>query len=168
MSLEVDALNHLDLPTRAIVEAWSKREPHREIPFTPLRKPLSECRVALLSSAGMVRLDDTPFDQDGERRNPWWGDPTFRVIPKGVRSDELRCCHLHINGRTMESDVNCALPVDRLQELAAEGVIGEAAPRHISTMGYVLHTDTLEKETAPAVAALLREDGVDAVVLAPV
>ena len=168
MVREVDALRHLDLPTRAIAEAWAKREPHREIPFTPLRKPLAECRVALLSSAGLVRTTEPPFDQEGERRNPWWGDPSFRVMPSDIRTEEVRCCHLHINSRTMESDINCALPVNRLKELAADGIIGEVAPRHVSTMGYVLHTETLERETAPRVAELFLDDGVDAVVLAPV
>lgn len=72
----------LDPATRRIMEAWIAREPAREIPWCPLPRPLPEATVALVSSAAVALATDQPFDQDGERRNPWWGDPSFRVIPR--------------------------------------------------------------------------------------
>ncbi len=62
-----------------------------------------------------------------------------------------------------------ALPLDRLRELAAEGVVGTAAETHYSTMGYQGNdTSTLEKETAPAIAAEMKSEEVDLAILAPV
>ena len=62
-------------------------------------------------------------------------------------------------------------PLDRLHELAAEGVIGSVAPRHLAFVGNNHHDETLTTirlDSGPAAAALLREDGVDVVLLTPV
>jgi hypothetical protein len=47
-------------------------------------KKLNDCTVPLLSSAGIVLKADRPFDQEGERLNPWWGDPSCRILPAGA------------------------------------------------------------------------------------
>ena len=60
------------------------------------------------------------------------------------------------------------LPMRRLSELAQEGVVGRTAPTHYSFMGYILDTTELEQKTAPAIAAAMHEEHVDAVVLVPV
>jgi D-proline reductase (dithiol) PrdB len=90
------------------------------IPFTRLAKRLSECTVALVSTAAIVRNDDRPFDQEGERRNPWWGDPSFRV---GTSESDVRLYHLHIDPRFGQADLDVVLPMRRLTELAQEGVV---------------------------------------------
>jgi len=79
--MAIDSYRFLDFASRQIMKAWAAREEPGAIPFTPLRKPLGECTVALVSPAAVARNDDVPFDQDGERRNPWWGDPSYRAIP---------------------------------------------------------------------------------------
>jgi hypothetical protein len=63
-----------------------------EIPWTPLSKPLADSTVALLSSVGLALKTDRPFDQEGERRNPWWGDPSYRILPR--RGDLERAVRL--------------------------------------------------------------------------
>lgn len=60
------------------------------IPWTPLVKPLSKCRVALVSSGGIYQKDDVPFDLARERREPLWGGPSFREIPRGVAREDIR------------------------------------------------------------------------------
>ncbi len=165
--MAIDSYRFLDFATRVIMRAWAARQEPGVVPFAPLAKPLGECTVALLSTAGVARNDDRPFDQDGERRNPWWGDPSFRVIPLGTREPDVRIHHLHIDPRFGESDLDVVLPMRRLDELAAEGLIGRPAPRHYSTMGYVLDAAELLERTVPAIAASLAEDGVDALALAP-
>ena len=89
----------LDGGTRRLVRSWAERDAAqvREIPWTPLAKPLRECTVALVSSSGIARRDDQPFDQDGERRNPWWGDPSFRLIPRETTTADVRVWHLHVD-----------------------------------------------------------------------
>jgi len=163
-----DSLQFLDGATKRVIKAWIEREERRPIPWTPLKKPLGECRIALISSAGVALREGEPFDQEGERRNPWWGDPSFRVIPRSACSEDVRLCHLHIDRSFGESDLDCVLPLARLGELAEEGVIGEAAPSHYSFMGYLLDADEFLRTSVPAIIQRLKEEQVDAVALVPV
>ena len=165
--MAIDSYKYVDFATRQIMKAWAARQEPGVIPFTPLAKPLRECTVALLSTAGIARNDDVPFDQEGERRDPWWGDPSYRVIPLGTTEADVRLYHLHIDPRFGEADLDVVLPMRRLTELAHEGVIAEAAAHHYSIMGYILEPDVLINETAPAIAARMRADGVDAAALVP-
>jgi D-proline reductase (dithiol) PrdB len=82
--MSIDSYRFLDFTTRQVTKAWAARHKPDGIPFTPLAKPLSECTIALLSTAGIARKGDQPFNQERERRDPWWGDPTFRVIRLGA------------------------------------------------------------------------------------
>ena len=149
------------------MKAWAGRLKPGTVPFTPVAKPLRECTVALVSTAGVARNDDRPFDQDGERRNPWWGDPSFRAIPLGTTEKEVRIHHLHIDPRFGESDLDVVLPMRCLAELAGEGVVGHPAPTHYSLMGYILEPTELLERTVPEIAERMRAEHVDAVALAP-
>jgi len=164
------ALLGLDVATRRLVRSWAERDAAqvREIPWTPLAKPLRECTLALVSSSGIARRDDRPFDQEGERRNPWWGDPSFRVIPRETTTADVRVWHLHVDPSLAESDLDCALPLARLRELEAAGEIGASAPSHYSFMGYILKPRELLERSVPAMIARMRAEGVDAVLLVPV
>ena len=135
--------------------------------FTPR---LADARIALITSAGLYLKDDQPsFDGERERNEPTWGDPTHRVLPSDVRSDVLGMMHLHVNNADVLADHNIALPTDVLAELADDDVIGGSTAHHVSVMGYQQSgLEVWRNETAPAIAALLREDGADGVVLAPV
>jgi D-proline reductase (dithiol) PrdB len=121
--------------------------------------PLSQRRVAIVSSAGLVRRGETPFRGR---------DPDFRVIPTETRPDELLISHISINfDRTgFQEDWNVVFPMDRLSKLASEGAIGSVARTHYSFMGA---TDPLQMEPyAREVAGRLKADAVDAVILSPV
>jgi hypothetical protein len=142
-----------------------KTEP---VPWAPLKKPLAEARVALVTTAGIyVEGVDPGFDEDGERRNPMWGDPTFRRIPRDVPPDGIGTSHLHINNRDLKSDLNVQLPVHRLAELETEGLIGSLAPTAYSFMGYQMDTREWRERYAPEVAGLMKDEAVDAVLLTP-
>ncbi len=166
--MPIDSYRFLDFATRKIMQAWTARQEPGAIPFTPLARPLRECTVALVSTAGIARTDDRPFDQEGERRNPWWGDPSFREIPVGTTEKDIRIYHLHVDPRFGEADLDVVLPMRRLAELAEAGFVGRPAPTHYSTMGYILDPAELVGKTAPAIAARMREEGVDAAALVPV
>ena len=165
--MAIDSYRFLDFGSRQVMKAWAARQEPGVIPFTPMAKPLSACTVALVSTAGVARNDDRPFDQEGERRNPWWGDPTFREIPFGTSEKDIKLYHMHIDPRFGEEDLDVVLPMRRLAELAREGVVGRPARTHYSLMGYILDPKELIEKTAPAIAALMRAEGVDAAVLAP-
>lgn len=167
--MPIDPYRFLDFATRQIMKAWVNREAERPgpIPWAPLAKPLAECTVALVCTAGVARRDDVPFDEEGERRNPWWGDPTHRIIPLGATEADVDLHHLHIDRRFGRADLDVVLPMRRLAELASEGIIGRAATSHYSIMGYQLRPAVLEHETAPAIASAMKASGVDAAALVP-
>jgi len=165
--MSIDSYRFLDFASRQVMKAWAGRQKPGEIPFTPLAKPLRECTVALLSTAAVARNDDRPFDQERERRDPWWGDPSFRVVPLGTTERDVRLYHMHIDPRFGEADLDVVLPMRRLVELAGAGLVGRAAPNHYSMMGYILEPTVLVEQTAPAIAEGMRLDGVDAAALVP-
>ena len=143
----------------------AERYPYRAtrgVPLTRLTKPLRGCRVALLTTAGL-HLDDQPsFDMKN-----LLGDWSFREFPRSTPRARFCLSDVQYDRRGVARDLNVVFPLDRLEELAAEGLIGEVAPRHFGFMGYILKTDALVRSTARAVAARLREDASDAVVLTP-
>lgn len=167
--MTIDSSRFLDFASARILRVWAARDARepRTIPWTPLVKPLSECTVALVSTAGVARRDDRPFDEDGERRNPWWGDPGWRAIPQGSTEADVDLHHLHIDRRFGRQDLDVVLPMRRLGELAAEGVVKRAPSVHYSIMGYQLRTEALERETAAQIAADMSAREVDAAVLVP-
>jgi hypothetical protein len=161
-------LKAIGFANRQIVTAWTDREPEREIPWTPLAKPLSEARVALVSTAALALNDDEPFDQEGERKNPWWGDPSFRVVPGDTRTGQARSWHMHIDTSVPDEDLDSVMPLARLAELADAGFIGSSAPSHYSFMGYILKPEELLERSVPAMIERLKQEEVDAVLLVPV
>lgn len=167
MPKTVDSYRFINGITKRMIKNWIKMETPRPIPWTPLSKPLAECTVALLSSAGVALKDDVPFDQEGERQNPWWGDPSYRVLPKDATEEDVRLYHLHVDPAYAEQDLDCLFPLQRLQELEDRGRIGQASPRHYSIMGYILDPEELLTKTVPALIRDLREDFADVVVLVP-
>jgi D-proline reductase (dithiol) PrdB len=163
----VDSFHFINGITKRMIKHWISMEKPRPIPWTPLSKPLSESTVALLSSAGVTLKTDLPFDQEGERQNPWWGDPSYRVLPKSATKEDVRLYHMHIDPSYAEQDLDCLFPLQRLQEMEANGRIGRTSPRHYSIMGYILNPERLLSETVPALIHDLKEDLADVVVLVP-
>jgi hypothetical protein len=142
---------------------------HPAIPWAPVRKPLRESRVALLSTAGLSMRGDTPFDMELERRNPLRGDPSWRRLRADADAASIEANHLHIDTGYVLRDLNVALPLDRLRELVAAGEVGALAPTHYSIMGYQGNdTRELEQRSAPEIAAAMRSEGVDLALLVPV
>jgi len=161
-------LKAIGFANRQIVTAWAAREPEREIPWTPLARPLGEARVALVSTAALALNDDEPFDQEGERRNPWWGDPSFRVLPRSTGTGGAKSWHMHVDTSVPDEDLDSVMPLTRLAELEAEGFVGSSAPSHYSFMGYILKPKELLETSTPAMIERLKQEEVDAVLLVPV
>ena len=131
----VDSYRYLNPVSRAIVKTMIALAPRDPVPWTPLLRPLSKATVALVSTAGLSMLADPPFDAEGERQNPWWGDPSYRVIPRAATEAGIAASHLHIETGYIRQDLDVALPLRRLAEAEAEGRIGRVAPSHYSFMG---------------------------------
>lgn len=128
-----------------------------EIPWMPLRKPLSESTVALVSTGGVHLRSDRPFNLNG--------DPTFRVIPKNALSSDIAISHQAYDRTDALKDINLVFPIERLRELEAERVIGRLAEDHY---GFGLMGSA--KALMPAIKEVARrisESRVDLVLLVP-
>jgi len=141
---------------------WRRIAP---VPWAVLARPLARARVALVTSAGLVLPGEPPFDE-----RVAGGDWSHRVLPADVDLSTLVESHRSelFDHAGVAADRNLALPLDRLRELVAAGVVGEVAPRHVSIMGSLTAPGRLVKRSAPAIVEVLREDGVDAAALVPV
>ena len=122
--------------------------------------PLAERRVAIVTSAGLHRRDDRNFSLR---------DLSFRVIPGDIATADLVMTQSSVNyDRTgFQQDANVVFPIDRLRELENAEEIGEVADYHyaINGAGWLPHDI---EPTARELAGLLKEDGVNAVLLVPV
>lgn len=121
--------------------------------------PLHERRVALISTAGLHRRDDRPFQiMSGE----------YRIITGDSTTRDLVMSHTSSNfDRTgFQQDLNVVFPLDRLRELAEKGILGSVASFHYSFMGAA---DPRGMEAAARdLANVLKKDHVNAVLLVPV
>jgi D-proline reductase (dithiol) PrdB len=166
--MEVDSFRYL---SPVIKRYYKLSQVKREvpIPFAPLRRPLRQSRLALVTSGGLYhRGHDQPFDEERERRQPSWGDPGFRALPADMDPAEVGVSHLHINAKDVLADMNILLPLQRFQELVAEGRVGALAARAYSFMGYQGFPADLRgwKEIhGPAVRDALLADSVEGVLL---
>ncbi len=148
-------------------ERWARRHRFVEtegIPWATLRKPLRETIIALVTTAGVHLKTQPLFDMDDPN-----GDPSFRVIPSDVKAEAVGITHNYYDHSAADKDLNVVLPLDRLKELKAEGLIGGIAPFVYGFMGHIdgPHVETLVQQTAPEVARRLRRDGAEAVFLTP-
>ncbi len=156
----------------ALVRRWAKgragsgdeRSESLGDPWAPLAKPLAECRIAIVTTAGVHLRSQEAFDMETPN-----GDPTFREIPDAAPAGELTITHLYYDHRDADRDINVVFPIDRLSELAAEGRIAGRAPLHLGFMGHIDGplADRLIHETAPEAARRLSEAGADCVLLLP-
>ena len=146
-------------------------------PFTPLAKPLRDARVALVTSSGHFVAGDDPCpfgvaemtQAEAEARIGEFlrAAPTWSTIPVDTAPEQLRVRHGGYPAHAATVDHNVVLPLDALRDLADEGVIGAFSPRAYSFVGATSQL-RLRDHVAPAWAAHLRAEDVDAVLLVPV
>lgn len=156
-------------PFPGLLEKLVERIPVGDItfdtaPWTPFTKGLKGSTFAIVTTAGVHVKGQRPFDM----KDPD-GDPTWRGIPTGTPAGDYTITHDYYDHKDADRDINIVYPIDRMRELAEEGVIGGLARTHYGFMGHVTgrHVPTLIDVTAPEVVANLKKEGVDAVLLTP-
>lgn len=134
--------------------------------FAPLTRPLPQAILGLVTTGG-VHHRDQPLFKGKEESPP--GDGTWRRLDLTRPRESFTLTHDWYDHRDAERDLNLVLPADRLREFASEGIIGALHATAVGLMGHVEGKEELrlELETAPAVAGLFRQEGVDAVLLVP-
>jgi hypothetical protein len=167
--VRIDSFAFLPRSFRPLFEKPPRLPGHEAPVWARFEKRLAEARIALLTSAGLyVKATQPAFDGERERREPTWGDPTWRAIPADVVTAQLGMLHLHLNPADVLADHDIALPTTVLGDLVREGVVGGATARHVSVMGFQQGgLEVWRSRTAPEIAVTLREEGADGVVLAP-
>jgi D-proline reductase (dithiol) PrdB len=166
--MEVDSFKYL---SRLITRYYKMAQVETElpIPWTPLKRPLSQARFSLVTSGGLYHKgQEPPFNLERERREPTWGDPGYRTLPVDMKLEELGVAHYHINADPVLADRNILMPIDRFQELVELGRIGGLADRAYSLMGYQGFPADLsgwKQASGPQVADRLLAEEVDAVLL---
>jgi D-proline reductase (dithiol) PrdB len=156
-------LEDLKLTHRLFVETY----PFRKVDWAPgarLLRPLTHSRFAIISSAGVHLPSQTPFDLDFRG-----GDFSFRELPNTLDVRELRISQRSsdFDQTGAREDANLVFPLDRFRELAEQGMIGGLNDRHFGLMGSISAPGRLLSESAPRIAQLLHQDGVDAAFLVP-
>ena len=144
--------------------AWAHFE---DVPFTALKKPLSECRAALVSTGDVHARDP---DADGEQVNPSRNVMVggSYCIDTATPVEQLFSHQEHYDKyATHLDDVNSYFPVSRLLEKVEQGVLGSMAPRCHGVSTTYSQRKTTETD-APEVLLRLRQDEVDIAVLTPV
>ena len=138
---------------------------HDDTPWTPMRRPLAESRVALVTSAGLHLRSDQPFITDHQGG----GDASYRVIPRDTSPADIVQSHVSIgfDHSSIYRDINVTFPMDRLQELKEHGAIGSLADNYYSFMGALRDPSVMVEQTGPEVAQRLIDDGVEVAFLTP-
>ena len=143
--------------SRTIALPQLRRLAGGEIPWTPLRKSLSDSTVVLISTGGVHLRSDRSFKLNS--------DSTFRVIPNNAQPADLAISHQAYDRTDALRDINLVFPIERLRELEAERVIGRLTENHygFGLMGSARRLMPAIKE----VARRISESGVDLALLVP-
>lgn len=154
-----DALHARDWSTAFKEYPWLN---FSDSPLTPLRRSLSDSRIALISSGGISVGDQNPFDAEDPL-----GDHSFRVVAAEGPLRSWRVDHAHYDVGPPRVDYNTVFPLDALSALAAQGVIGAIAPEHYTFMGYQPDPRPFYEMSAPSIVEGLAQHQVDGVLLVP-
>lgn len=132
-------------------------------PLTVLSKPLSESKVAIITSAGLYKTEETAFDTDA-----LLGDTSYRRIHKSDDLSTLNIAHTHYDHKFIKEDINTVYPIKHMEQLVDNKKLGSIADINYSFCGFVLDTEKLIVETAEGILEDLKENNVQVALLAPV
>jgi D-proline reductase (dithiol) PrdB len=132
------------------------------VPLAPLPKPVSESRLTFISSAGVQPKGTLPFDVV----HPV-GDYSFRTLPSDCKPSDLEIHQIKYPTHGAHRDLNVIFPVERLQELVSDGVVGALTPNFFSFIGYNMDPERLERTLAQEIADAVVADGADVALLCP-
>jgi D-proline reductase (dithiol) PrdB len=132
------------------------------VPLAPLRKPLRGCRLTFVSTAGVQPKGSTPLDTV----HPI-GDYTFRRVPSSAKPADLEIHQIKFPTVGAHRDLNVIFPIERLQELVAEGVLGGLTSSFFTFIGYNMDPDRVERDLAVQIANAVVEEEADIALMCP-
>ena len=134
--------------------------------------PLSEAVVAIVTTGGLHHADEQGWDPGTP--TPLMGDPTwradqsFRILDRSRRDYVMAHWSPNIDRAGFAADHNVVFPIDRLEEMARDGVIKDVAAKHLAFVGAQSNLSTIRYDSGPAAAQFLKGVGVNLVLLTPV
>ncbi len=131
-------------------------------PFTPMRRALPMLNLALISSAGAYIDGTQAFDVEAKD-----GDASFREIPIEVEAADLLYAARGYDAAAVREDRNAQIPVERLAEYEANGVIGQLNNVWWSLNGWIPNARMVAEELAPKLAERVARYEVQAALLIP-
>ena len=165
------------LAGQAQAYAGAGRFAYDEAPFTPLSRPVSELRLALVTSSGHFLAGDDPrpfgienmTQEEAQARITEFSkeEPKLSEIPLGTPAEMLRVRHPGYDVRAAQADPNVNFPITRLREMQSEGNIGELFPVAYSFVGTTSQI-RLQKHVGPEWVRMFQKNAIDAVVMVPV
>ncbi len=158
------ATTRFPVVARRFAAAYQPQETTGAIPWTRPASPLSQAKLALVTTAGIHHRDQLPFDMRDKN-----GDPSFREIRGRDIFNDFQITHDYYDHSDARKDPNIILPLDRLRELVAEGLIGSLAEIHYAFMGHIdgEHIKTFVGGSAQLLIKSLQAQEVDIVLLTP-
>jgi hypothetical protein len=127
--------------------------------WCPVRKPLNQSRVALLTSAALRLVNQPPFIPRE--------DLSYRLVPSDPTAGEIIIDHHSGIGRVPKQDPEIVFPRTALASLAKRGIIGGISAVHASVMGGLKQHHEIETQLAPAIAHEFKQAQVDLAILVP-
>jgi hypothetical protein len=122
----------------------------------------SESRIMLVTSSGAyLKGDQYPFDW----RDPL-GDYSLRLFSPQTPLDDIDFSHAR-GSDARRRDPQALLPLNHLNKMVEDGLIGELSPMVVSTMGYQPNALRVVKETIPMIVEIAKRNQVDGALLIP-
>ena len=151
-------------------KVWNPNEELRDYPFvknthapfTPMRRALPMANVALVSSAGAYIDGTQAFDLSASD-----GDLSFREIPIEVDSEDLLFSVKNYDASEVLKDRNVLIPIDRLSEYEANGVIGKLNPVWWSMSSHIPNAARVATDLAPKIAERISASGAQVAIFIP-
>ena len=118
-----------------------------DTPWTVPSRPLSQGRLALVTTAGLHLRGDRAFTP---------GDASYRVFPTASAAADVVQSHTSIGfDRTaIQRDLNVVLPLDRMRELVNDGTIGSLGPNVYASWARSARRTTQSRPAAPKSATV--------------
>ena len=162
---KIPKLRHLSTKNKTALSLyhWKNCQPDF---YNQLQKPLTECNVAIVSSAGLYDL----HSQETFDSTILGGDYSYRIISSDINMNSLREGHRSnsFDHEGIRENSSTGLPIPQLNALVKEGSIGKINYRHFSIMGSITAPARFIKNTIPDIVKYLKADHVDVVLLVPV
>lgn len=150
-----------ELRTFLTMYKWTRIDP---VPWAASGKPLADSKIGLVVHACMTMPDQPPFNAELPDN-----DPSIRIVPSDTDPRVLVNTYpgQGFDHAGLQSDPDLLIPINRLREMVDSGELGELGPRVVSLCGHLTKPKVLIEETAPEIARMFAEDGIDVALLVP-